>query len=267
MVLRKCPQCGQSIKLENMRKHFANVHPGKDPSKAISEEEVRQVRRKSKRKSNALYTRRPFQAVVAIALLVVVGYVGYPYVFPPAPPGPYDFVGSCGAESFAEHYHPLLVINYRTSPSSSWIQEHLPYDSTQSAAIGYIHQPTYTNPSLYCPGSGIHVLHTHDGSGIIHVELPLIPPSPPSLGDFFTIWGQPLSGGAVWSYPGTVTAEMYNLDAHRSTDYSGNPRSIPLYGTTSQYGIPSGLIFGGTYGNGASAGQFSGEIIWLNVTA
>jgi len=55
----------QSIKLENMRKHYGNVHPGKDPSAAISEQEHRQVRKSARKRSPAFYTRRPFQAGMA----------------------------------------------------------------------------------------------------------------------------------------------------------------------------------------------------------
>ena len=201
-------------------------------------------------------------AVGAVALLL-----GYLFVVNPAPPGS-NVVTYCGGEGTAAHYHPLLVIDV------NGVQQPLPYDPSQSADIGFIHDPAYTNPSMYCPAGGIHALHTHDGSGIIHAELPSTVPTdpPPTLGDFFTIWGQPLSSSQVWSHSGTVDATVHQMSTGRNTDYSADPASIPLtlpsQGPTSNpYPIPQGLIFNGQYGGGESGGGFSGEIIWLNVTA
>ena len=248
MALRKCPECGQSIKLENMRKHYGNVHPGKDPSGAISEQEHRQVRKSARKRSPAFYTRRPFQAGLVVILLVVAAYVGVAYVFKPGPTS-YNVVMDCGAEGTAAHYHPLLVINVNGARQS------VPAD------IGVTNTPDLTNPSYYCT-SGLHMLHTHETTGIIHVELPFVPPPTPTLGDFFTIWGQYLNSGQVWRYSGSVHAEMYNMDAGTSTDYSTSPGSIPLYvppagPTSNPHAVPSWL----------GSGSFSGEIIWLNVTA
>jgi hypothetical protein len=63
-------------------------------------------------------------------------------------------------------------------------------------------------------------LHTHATDGVIHVESPS--PRRYTLGQFFDIWGQPLTGGRVGQGIGRVTA---SVDGAR---YTGDVRSIPL---------------------------------------
>ncbi len=68
-------------------------------------------------------------------------------------------------------------------------------------------------------------LHTHDASGIIHIEAPHR--ISPTLGNFFDIWGQPLSRQRVAAH--TVGAAQSLRVYVGPTLYSGNPRAIPLY--------------------------------------
>jgi len=63
-------------------------------------------------------------------------------------------------------------------------------------------------------------LHTHSADGIIHTESPIHRTY--TLGDFFDIWGQPLSRGRVGPARGPVTA-LFNGGV-----FTGNPRQIPL---------------------------------------
>ena len=63
-------------------------------------------------------------------------------------------------------------------------------------------------------------LHTHSADGIIHTESPITRTY--TLGEFFDIWGQPLSRQRVGSARGPVTA-LFN-----GRVYTGNPRKIPL---------------------------------------
>ena len=265
MAMRECPECGQSVKLETMKRHFANVHPGKDAAAAISEDEHRAIQRANRPGRSAVYTQRSFQIAVAVVVLLAVGYFGLPYILG-THSGAQNMVTYCGLEGTIEHYHPLLIIN------DNGVQQHLPYDPSAGADIGGLNQPGYTNPSYYCPAGQLHVLHTHDGSGVIHVELPFAPPKAPTLGEFFEIWGEPLSPAAVWTFSGHVTAQVYNADARSVADFSSNPTSIPLNpplagANANPYPLPESLIFNGQYGNGQSGGYFSGEVIWLNVTA
>jgi hypothetical protein len=63
-------------------------------------------------------------------------------------------------------------------------------------------------------------LHTHAADGVIHVESPS--PRRYTLGDFFDIWRQPLTGARVGPATGRVTAYV---DGAR---YTGDVRSLPL---------------------------------------
>jgi hypothetical protein len=70
-------------------------------------------------------------------------------------------------------------------------------------------------------GSCVYWLHAHANDGIIHVESPSTADSF-TLGEFFDIWGQPLSSTQVGPAKGTVTA-FFNGKL-----YKGNPRNLPL---------------------------------------
>jgi hypothetical protein len=69
-------------------------------------------------------------------------------------------------------------------------------------------------------GSCFYWLHTHTEDGIIHVEAPVRRPF--SLGDFFAIWGQPLSGNQVGPAQGQV---IVYVNGQRD---STNPPDITL---------------------------------------
>ena len=69
-------------------------------------------------------------------------------------------------------------------------------------------------------GSCYHWLHTHTADGIIHIESPVQRTF--TLGDFFAIWGQPLSSNQVASATGPVIAYV---NGERS---SGDPSQITL---------------------------------------
>jgi hypothetical protein len=69
-------------------------------------------------------------------------------------------------------------------------------------------------------GSCFMWLHTHSADGIIHTESPITRTY--TLGEFFDIWGQPLSRQRVGPARGPVTA-LFN-----GRVYTGNPRTIPL---------------------------------------
>jgi hypothetical protein len=67
-------------------------------------------------------------------------------------------------------------------------------------------------------------LHTHTPDGIIHVESPTFRTY--TLGDFFDVWGQPLSRSDVaGAKPRPGEAVVVWVDGHR---FAGNPRTIEL---------------------------------------
>jgi len=68
-------------------------------------------------------------------------------------------------------------------------------------------------------------LHTHDNSGEIHMEMPRY--RPVTLGNFFDVWGQPLSrtrAAQVRVKPGESMRVYVNLKR-----YYGDPRAITLH--------------------------------------
>lgn len=67
-------------------------------------------------------------------------------------------------------------------------------------------------------------MHTHDQTGIIHIETPGIKRF--TLGQFFDIWGQPLSSTNVAGVTGNVVA--YINDNGDSRRYMGDVRDIEL---------------------------------------
>jgi hypothetical protein len=63
-------------------------------------------------------------------------------------------------------------------------------------------------------------LHTHDDTGLIHVEAPA---GSYTLADFFAVWGEPLSRTRVGAAHGHVAATI------NGAPYRGTPQSIPLH--------------------------------------
>lgn len=68
-------------------------------------------------------------------------------------------------------------------------------------------------------------LHTHDWSGILHVEAPAI--KKVTLGQFFAVWGQPLSSTNVAGITG-MPVVVYVNDGTSLIQYMGNPADIEL---------------------------------------
>jgi hypothetical protein len=83
------------------------------------------------------------------------------------------------------------------------------------------YQAQATPQGLFIAGAPCFMwLHTHTDDGIIHTESPI--DRTYTLGDFFDIWGQPLTRSEVGSARGPVTAFL------NGRLFTGNPRRIPL---------------------------------------
>ena len=111
----------------------------------------------------------------------------------------------CATQEYVTlHVHPHLAIFF---------------DGTQVQVPRFI-------GSAPAPGGGcLYWLHTHDGSGIVHVEAPQLSPpggSAYTLGILFDIWGQPLTRTNVAGLKGPVTAFV---DGQK---YDGDLALIPL---------------------------------------
>lgn len=106
------------------------------------------------------------------------------------------------SEQLAEHYHAHLTLIERGQ------------NVTVPAQIGL-------------PGTCFYWLHTHTTSGIIHIEAPVSEASRQfTLGDFFHVWGQPLSAHQVAGVTvGGGESEQVWVDGVR---YTGDPGQVPL---------------------------------------
>ena len=110
---------------------------------------------------------------------------------------------------------------------------------TQEAAVLHVHShlsifdrgvqvqvPAFLGmASLSATQGCLYWIHTHDYSGIIHVEAgSAIAPAGGNytLGNFFDIWGQPLGRNQVGLFKGPVTAFV------NGAQYNGDLASIPL---------------------------------------
>ena len=114
------------------------------------------------------------------------------------PVGPHH-VGCNVNEIFTEHIHTQLTI------------EHGGEKVTIPANVGLV----TAGYAVIC----IYWLHTHDDSGLIHIEAP---GGNFTLADFFAVWGEPLSPTRVGPYTGHVRAYV------DGAPYSGAPQNIPL---------------------------------------
>jgi hypothetical protein len=91
-------------------------------------------------------------------------------------------------------------------------------------------------------GGCTYEIHTHDGSGRLHVEAPA--PTSFTLGTFFKIWGQPLTTTNVAGISG-LPIVFYVTDGGVTTLYQGDPAAIELTShreITIQIGTPVNAI-------------------------
>ena len=128
----------------------------------------------------------------------------------PSPGQSVDGIQCQAGEQVAEHTHARLTLFVNGH------SEKVPY------GVG-ISDPQL-EPGIGLPfvggGSCFSWLHTHTTDGIIHTEAPIRKTF--MLGNFFDVWGQPLSSTQVGPANGKVTA-LYNGKV-----WLGNPRDIPL---------------------------------------
>lgn len=106
------------------------------------------------------------------------------------------------------------------------------------ADITYEGIPNWTEYASKC----YYYTHTHDASGVMHLESPKSMPPTSSLftlGNFLDVWGIKVSSSGVGPYGGTVKTYLaqvpFKTESVPNTDYvlySGDPNAIPLYSHT-----------------------------------
>lgn len=117
----------------------------------------------------------------------------------------------CGVMEQSEfHIHAHLTIFVNGSPRKVPAAIGIPKARVEHISTG----------EFASDGTCYYWLHTHAADGIIHTESPARHTY--TLGQFFDIWGQPLSSTRVGPAAGHVTA-LYNQHLYR-----GDPRRIPL---------------------------------------
>ncbi len=123
---------------------------------------------------------------------------------------PVDGVACNTGEQLAYHIHAHLAVyvdgQLRTIPYGIGIVQPV---AEQTSSGPFVSQ-----------GSCFYWIHVHDLSGVIHIESPT--PRTYTLGQFFALWGQPLSTTQVGPASGTVTAFV------NGAPQQGDPGSIPL---------------------------------------
>ena len=124
-----------------------------------------------------------------------------------------DGIEGSSQEMLKTHFHAHLALFYRGR------QVAVPY------GIGIV-KPFRVERGFVGEGSGYYWLHTHDASGIIHVESPL--DRVYTLGNFFDIWGEPLEAGKEGKQ-GNVAGLRGRVRAYLDGQPFGeDPRSIVL---------------------------------------
>ena len=119
---------------------------------------------------------------------------------------PVDGIQGLSQEMLAVHIHAHLSLFYRGE------QIAVPL------GIGIVKPLRIVNG--FAGGAALYWLHTHDATGIIHVESP--DARPYTLGDFFDIWGRGLGNNDVAGLQGKVRAFV------DGRPYTGDLRAIVL---------------------------------------
>ncbi|MFZ0040346.1 MAG: hypothetical protein WAK93_03500 [Solirubrobacteraceae bacterium] len=146
-----------------------------------------------------------------------MGYEGVPlehgpYLAPASTTqsGPVDGIKCAPIEQLVYHIHAHLAVFYNGRLYALPAGVGIPGSTAEQTQYG----PVALGGHCY------YWLHTHTADGVIHIESPT--KAVYSLGNFFDIWHQPLSGDQVASLHGKITAFVNGHPWTRS------PRAIPL---------------------------------------
>jgi hypothetical protein len=147
-------------------------------------------------------------AAVVIALLIIAQRPGgKPGVTGAATGATVDGISCSTTEQTAYHIHGHLAVYIGGAARKV------------PAGIG-IPGPQEVQDGFVLGGKCLYWLHTHDATGIIHIESPV--ERVYTLGDFFDIWGRTLTRSQVGDATGKVTAFV------NGKRFAGDPRAIEL---------------------------------------
>lgn len=141
------------------------------------------------------------------------------------------FVG-CGGGSSSKAIDTVDGVDCQTG-------EQLQYHVHAALEILIDGQPVTVPANTGIRSNCIFWLHTHDNTGTLHIEAP--EKRDFTLGQFFAVWGQPLSATQLLS--STVDATHQITATLNGTPFMGDPASIPLADQETivlQYGPPFG---------------------------
>jgi hypothetical protein len=132
-----------------------------------------------------------------------------------------------------------LVVLYRTStssgPNSGQPVANVKCETSEQLAthyhahldILYQGQPVKVPAQVGIMPTCLYWLHTHDETGVIHIEAPKSESSRQfKLGDFFKVWGQPLSSTQVATIK-VGSGEQVKAWVN-GQPYTGDPANVPL---------------------------------------
>jgi hypothetical protein len=183
------------------------------PTSRNAQQKVAEMRRQQRARQWRLRALGGVAALAALAL-VVVGIIALTShgttsagVHGAAQGATVDGIQCQTSEQVAYHIHTHLAIFVSGA------------SRTVPAGIG-IPGPQQVQNGFVVGGNCLYWLHTHDPTGIIHIESPA--QRVYTLGQFFDIWGQPLSSTQVGSASGHVTAYV------NGKPFAGDPRTIKL---------------------------------------
>jgi hypothetical protein len=208
------------------------------PTSRSAQQKVAEIRRQQRKRQWRLRALGGVAALAALALVVlgIIALTGRGTtsagVHGAAQGATVDGIQCQTSEQAAYHIHTHLAIF--VSGASRPVPAGIGIPGPQQVQNGFV-----------VGGKCLYWLHTHDTTGIIHIESPV--QRVYTLGQFFDIWGQPLSSNQVGSASGHVTAYV------NGKPFAGDPRTIKMtphaviqldVGTAvppHSYAFPSGL--------------------------
>lgn len=189
-------------------------------------------------------------AVVVIAVGIFIDTHKPNYAPPPNSPASLSSLSTSQAPWQPEYTHladRLKAINIPllgAEGSAQHIHAHLDI---------YIHGQSVTVPADIGIYNGITPIHTHDSSGIIHIESPDANATY-TLGQFFDIWGVKLTNTSIGGYANNATDKLTAYDNGKIVNNLVNlviakhQEIVITYGTTHEqrsipktYHFPSGM--------------------------